>query len=104
MLPRTAPEYDNLVVVRCILGITMAAPLAHPLVADYVHRDSRGKALALSSMGIVIGEILAMSMFKLNLILNMDFYDSFSMSALMIMVFSLYFFYAVKDPDLRKIR
>jgi len=79
----------------------MAAPLAHPLIADYVHRGSRGKAIALCGMGIVCGEIIAISMFKLNTMLNMSFYDSFTVSSFLIFLSSLYFLWAIKDPDLK---
>ena len=40
MIPFTAPNYNLLVVVRCAIGISMAAPISHPLIADYVHRKS----------------------------------------------------------------
>jgi len=100
LMPRTAPSYTWLLVVRCVIGITMAAPLAHPLIADYVHRDSRGKAIALCGLGIVVGEIAAISLFKLNTMLDMNFYDSFTTSSIMIFVASIYFFIAIKDPDL----
>ena len=39
-LPYSAPNYSLLVVARCAIGLTMAAPISHPLVADYVHRKS----------------------------------------------------------------
>lgn len=63
-IPRTSPSYDHLMVVRCLIAITMAAPIAHPLIADYVHVNSRGKMITLCGMGIVIGEITAISIFK----------------------------------------
>jgi len=40
LLPYTAPSYALLVVARCAIGVTMAAPISHPLVADYVHKKS----------------------------------------------------------------
>ena len=100
-LPRTAPSYGWLMFVRCMIGITMAAPLAHPLIADYVHRDSRGKAIAFCGMGIIVGEIAAISLFKLNTVLSMDFYDSFTVSSILVFIASFYFYYAIKDPNLK---
>ena len=64
-MPHTAPSYNMLMVVRCLIAITMAAPMAHPLVADYVDVNSRGKMITLCGMGIVIGEIFAISIFKI---------------------------------------
>ena len=60
ILPYTAGHYYWLVAVRCLIGMTMAAPLAHPLIADYIHKNSRGKAIALCGMGFVFGELIAM--------------------------------------------
>ena len=64
MIPRCAPDYNKLMVVRCTIGITMAAPVAHPLVVDYVHVNSRGSMISLAGIGIVVGEILTISIFK----------------------------------------
>jgi len=64
LIPLTSPNYNLLMLVRCLLAITMAAPIAHPLIADYVHINSRGKMIAFSGMGIVVGEIIAISIFK----------------------------------------
>jgi predicted MFS family arabinose efflux permease len=59
-LPYTAPNYNYLIVARCMIGVTMSAPLSHPLIADYIHKKSRGKAIAMSGIGFVVGEVLAM--------------------------------------------
>ena len=74
-MPMTSPSYGWLLVVRIGMGISMAAPLAHPLVADYVHRNSRGKAVVLCGIGIVLGEILSISLFKLTLHYGLSFYQ-----------------------------
>ena len=47
IVPHTAPHYNYLMAARCMIGITMAPPLSHPLLPDYVKRKSRGKAVAL---------------------------------------------------------
>ena len=60
ILPYTAPNFTYLIIARCLIGVTMSAPLSHPLIADYIHKGSRGKAIALSGIGFVIGEVLAM--------------------------------------------
>ena len=38
VFPYTAPNYLLLVIVRCIIGVTMAGPISNPLINDYVHR------------------------------------------------------------------
>jgi MFS family permease len=35
-LPYTAPNFNYLIVARCLIGVTMSAPLCHPLIADYI--------------------------------------------------------------------
>jgi MFS family permease len=59
-LPYTAPNFSYLIVARCMIGVTMAAPLSNPLIADYIHKKSRGKAIAMSGIGFVVGEVVAM--------------------------------------------
>ena len=102
-LPRTSPSYSYLMFVRCLIAFSMAAPISHPLIADYIHRDSRGKAVALMGVGTVCGEIIGMCIFKLNTTLNMDFYQSFTCTSILIMFFSFYCAWAVKDPDLKRL-
>ena len=46
-MPYTAPNLNHLIAVRAAIGVTMSAPLASPLIADYVKRSSRGRAIAL---------------------------------------------------------
>ena len=81
----------------------MSAPISHPLIPDYVHKSSRGKAVALTAIGTVLGEILAICFFKGNVFLGMSFYDSFTASAIFIGLFSFYTLASVKDPDLKKL-
>jgi predicted MFS family arabinose efflux permease len=64
LIPRAAPDYNKLMVIRCLIGVTMAAPVAHPLCADYIQVNSRGKAIALMGLGVVVGEIFTISIFK----------------------------------------
>lgn len=103
LIPRTRPSYTNLMIVRCLIAITMAAPVAHPLVADYVHVNYRGKMIAFTGMGVVVGEVLAISIFKLQTIMKHDFFESFSEIAILIFLMSIYFLFAIKDPNLKKL-
>lgn len=98
-VPYTAPSYTNLMIARCLIGIFMAAPIAHPLVADYVHKNSRGKMIALTGMGIIIGEILAISIFKVQMMMKQTYYTSFAQVAFMIFILAICFLFAIKDPS-----
>jgi len=100
MMPYTSPNYDQLMLVRIGIAISMAGPTAHPLVADYVHRNSRGKAVVFMGVGIVLGEIMSISLFKLTVKLDFNFYQQFILMSVIIMAESIYFYYNIKDPDL----
>lgn len=77
-IPWCSPSYTKLMFIRCCIGISMAPPLAHPLIADYIHKGSRGKMIALVGMGTIIGEIFAVLTFKVQTLLEQDFYWSFT--------------------------
>lgn len=102
-IPYTAGNYSLLVTVRCAIGVTMAAPISHPLVADYVHRKSRGRAVALLGMGLVLGEVTSMGVL-FNLTKSMNFYSAFTVAALVVAGFAAFFLIAVRDPDLSRLR
>ena len=75
-VPYTAPDYNMLILIRIIIGITAAAPTAHPLIPDYIKRSSRGKAIALNGVGVVIGEVFSMGVL-FNLTKSMDYKHAF---------------------------
>ena len=98
-LPYTAPNLNHLIAVRCAIGVTMSAPLANPLVPDYVKRSSRGRAIALNGIGFVIGEVFSMGVL-FNLTKSMSYRDAFLIAAGLIFAFSIFFLISVKDPDM----
>lgn len=98
-VPYTAPDYTELIICRVILGITMAAPTAHPLIPDYIKRSSRGKAIALNGVGIVVGEVFSMGIL-FNLTKSMKFVDAFKVAGGLLCAFSIFFLLFVKDPKI----
>lgn len=102
-MPYTAPNLNHLIAVRCAIGITMSAPLANPLVPDYVKRSSRGRAIALNGIGFVIGEVFSMGVL-FNLTKQMNYNDAFMIAASLILAFSIFFLFSVKDPDMETLR
>ena len=101
-IPYTAPDVDKLIILRCLIGVTMAAPLSHPLIPDYVRRSSRGKAVALQGIGLVIGEVLAMGVL-FNLTKHLSYKEAFSIASGLILFFSIVLLCGVKDPDIKKL-
>ena len=58
---------------RLAIAITFAAPIANPLINDYVVKSYRGRAIALNGIGLIVGELFAMGVL-LNLTSDMDYY------------------------------
>ena len=81
----------------------MAAPIAHPLIPDYVVRKCRGKAVALSGCGVVLGEVFAMGVL-FNFTKSLSFKDAFLISGIFILSLSIILLFIIKDPDLKHIR
>ena len=103
LIPYSAPHFYMLVILRCLIGVTMSAPIAHPLIADYVKRRSRGKAIALAGVGIVTGEVFSMGVL-FNLTKSMDYFQAFSIASSLIFAFAFFFLFAIKDPNLDQLR
>ena len=77
--------------------------MAHPLIPDYVVRKSRGKAVALTGVGLVVGEVFSMGvLFKYTM--SMTYKDAFLLTGSFIIFLSLLFFLIIRDPDLEHIR
>ena len=60
-IPRTAPSIVYLVVTRSLLQLFLASVISNPLLIDYVKRESRGRAIALLTLGGMIGEAIGMA-------------------------------------------
>jgi MFS family permease len=103
IIPYTAPDIDNLMIVRCLIAVTTAPLLCHPLIPDYVKAKSRGKAVALAGVGIVIGEILGLGVI-FNLIKDLEYSVAFGIVAFLVVLFGVFFWVATKDPDIDLMR
>ena len=102
-IPYTAPSYTRLLIVRCLMGVTMAAPVSHPLIPDYIKRSSRGQAVAMAGIGFVFGEVFSMGVL-FNLTKRMSFKNAFAITCAIITIFGIYFLITVKEPDMKEIR
>jgi MFS family permease len=103
LLPYSAPNLSMLIFLRCMIGVTMSAPLAHPLIADYVKRSSRGKAVALAGIGLVCGEVLSMGVL-FNFTKQMNYFDAFSIASLLILTFAIFFSITIVEPNIETVR
>jgi len=74
----------------------MTGPLGHPLINDYIVKKYRAKAIALTGIGFICGEIGAM---LLNFVtLNKTPYVSFTIASLIIIFFAFFLLFYIKDP------
>jgi len=78
----------------------MTGPASSPLLADYIHKDSLGKASALIGIGFVLGEILSMGiLFKVTAYMSHN--AAFITCAIVGFAFACMFLFIVKEPQLR---
>ena len=62
-MPYTLPNYQHLLYARCLISMFMGPCIAHPLVPDYIYKKSIGRAIALSVIGYIFGDLVAISDF-----------------------------------------
>lgn len=101
-IPYTAPRvFPSLLSVRVCITLCFAAPAANPLIPDYVHKDSIGKAAVLVGVGFIIGEVVSMGLL-FNITKPMTAYNAFLTAAALGGVCSCFFLFLVKEPQLRE--
>lgn len=99
LLPYSKPYFWLLAVVRCSIAVTMAGPISHPLINDYVAKNSRGKAIALNGLGTVFGEVFAMGvLLKLSKTLNYE--GAFALTGSIIIGYGIFYSIFIKNPNL----
>jgi len=99
MIPYTKPYFWFLALMRCAIGVTMAGPISHPLINDYVRKNSRGKAIALNGLGSVFGEVFAMGIL-LKLSKTLTYESAFTLTGSIIIAWGIYFSIFIKNPNL----
>ena len=72
----------------------------NPLMADYVDKDSLGKASALQNMGALIGDCFAMA-FLITITSEMSHENAFYITAVLIASLVLPFFFFIKEPQIK---
>jgi len=89
-IPYTLPNIFHLCLARVILGIGIQIQLGNPLINDYVHKSTRGKAVVFQQSGYVLGETFAMVVL-FNLTKNMRPSTSFFIASASLFVFGIIF-------------
>lgn len=100
-IPYTAPSvFPALLIVRIGIMLCFSAPAANPLLADYVHKDSIGKAAAFIALGFIVGEVLSMGVL-FNVTASFSAEGAFLTVACVGACCSIAFLFLVKEPQLR---
>ena len=73
-----------------------------PLVTDYVKKNSRGKATAFQSLGLILGDLLTFAVI-LSITKHLDIKVSFMVAACFVVAFSISFLFIVKEPNMKRI-
>ena len=73
-IPYVSPSLTSLIGIRLFIAITFCALSSQPLINDYVAKETRGRAIAIQNMGIIIGDLLTFVV-VLNLTKNMSAYN-----------------------------
>ena len=101
-MPYSAPHFWLLCLFRSVLSTIANATMVSPLLIDYIKSESRGKAMALASMGLVLGELLMVFMFGFTRKMTMP--QQFYVPAFIIAVLSVPMIFMVREPKLKKQR
>lgn len=101
-IPHTAPVvFPNLLLLRMAIAASLVAPIASPLIGDYLPKESIGKGAALVGVGFIIGEILSMGVL-FNITKEMTPNEAFLTVAIIGVVVAFLFLFIVREPLLRK--
>lgn len=103
MIPWTSPSvYPWLFAVRVLLGLAAQPIAVHPLVNDYVKKDSRGTAVSFNALAVVFGEIISLGVL-FQFTKHLDFETAFFVASLAILGLGLLSLLLLKEPKLKKL-
>lgn len=79
----------------------MTVPVNSTLVADYIHKDSIGKASSISGVGYIVGEVLSMGvLFRVTA--DMTYKNGFMTVAIVGFIVTCLLLCMIREPLLRK--
>ena len=86
--------------IRTIQSTFCVLIISNPLIADYIKKDSRGKAIALVATGMGLGEAFSMTvLFGLSAALPLNQSYQFASAALITMSFATLFM--LREPEIK---
>lgn len=100
LLPRTAPNFAVLCLVRTLISYFNGFLVTSPLIADYIKSDSRGQASAYATIGALCGEGFSMAIL-LGGTINMELNQSYEFSAIFLASLALLLFCIIREPVIK---
>ena len=99
-MPYTAPSIALFVLARTGVSCFNTVLESSPLAADYIKSDSRGTAVALGTIGMLLGEAFGMAIL-LGLSINMDLNDAYAFAAVILFVMTVIASFTLREPKIR---
>lgn len=100
-VPYCAPSVELLGVTRLVMTIGLMTLSCHPLIADYVKKNSRGKATALQGLGMVLGEMFAIVVL-MNMTITMTSVNAFTFTGTVTLAICLLTLLLIKEPQVNR--
>lgn len=100
LMPQVAPNLNLLILIRTIQSTFCVLIISNPLIADYIKKDSRGKAIALVATGMGLGEAFSMTvLFGLSAALPLN--QSYQFASAVLITMSLASLFMLREPELK---
>lgn len=100
-VPQTSPSVIPwLLLIRIAIQLTLCAPNAQPLPADYIHSSAVGQGVAMIGLGVIIGEVLSIGvLFRLTA--NMQPERAFQLCGAVGILLSFCTLFMINEPQTR---
>lgn len=95
--PYMGSVYPGLAIVRVIFGLCNCSAFANPQVNDLVKSEYRGRAIAFSGYGFVLGEVFSYAVL-VNITKNVSYEIGFGIASGILAVLTAVFYFLIKEP------
>jgi MFS family permease len=102
-IPDAAPSINMMIVLRLGIVTAISTLASHPFINDYVSKETRGRAIALQSIGVVIGDLMTFVL-VLNITRGMTAYGRFKFFGFSVIAIASLFLFLVKEPRFKERR
>lgn len=102
-IPDAAPSINMVIVLRLGIVTAVSTLSSHPFINDYVSKETRGRAIALQSIGVVIGDLMTFVL-VLNITRGMTAYGRFKFFGFSVIAIACLFLILVKEPRFKERR